>query len=903
MRTTTRALLVIGLALAVAACADDGGITGPGTTMLVPTTSPDGAPAPIAYTDGDFAPADWETIVLTGGSGGTVTATTDASGGNPGAYRRIQIVHNGVTGGVRSQVVTFQRRVGAVHDPATDGAIASIDYAEDRILIYCAFACDGQNTGPAVRQDGEVYVAIAGNTSYYDVNGVWGGLTASGLTATSFGHVDAGVPGMLDPTVHPDFSAAGAPLEIGFFRWTTHTGPSPDTRTAGLDNWSLTLNLVAPPPPPPPPPPADATAVELPRTGQLATFHTGDDGDVQAGVPWPSPRFTDHGDGTVTDHLTGLMWTKDAYRAGERLTWQDALDYVAGMNAASDLGYADWRMPNANELESVLDYGHERPVLPTGQPFQNLQGIGLAEGSIEQYAYWSSTVVINPGLGPNTVVAVDMALGRAAPAGRFSIERNVWAVRTAGTGAIDLPRTGWDTSFAAGDDGDLQNGVEWPEPRFTDNGDGTVIDRLTGLVWAREPIIAADGFGYTWDDAFTVIAGLNTDGSLAGHDDWRMPNVRELRSLTDYTRTEPALPDGHPFDASHIAHVWTSTTGAGFHLGEAWMVSFGTTRTDHEPKATRNTVWPVRGPVESPPPPEDTDGDGVPDVDDNCPTIPNPAQTDTDGDGAGDACDVNLPPVLDAGGPYSGLEGSPIAFNATATDPENDPLSFYWDFDDGTDATGPAPTHAYTDDGSYHVTVRVADVYGNLTEYITTVAIANVAPAVSAIPDATLLQGETYSAAGSFTDPGADTWQGTVDYGDGSPALFLGLAGGAFSLQHAYADAGFFTVTVTITDDDGGAGTGTAAVQVLTPAQAARALADAVADLVAAGTLSRGNGNALTSKLDAAQRQLQRGNTRAGANQLQAFINQVEALRRSGRIPASAADQLIADARRILGAI
>ncbi len=52
-------------------------------------------------------------------------------------------------------------------------------------------------------------------------------------------------------------------------------------------------------------------------------------------------------------------------------------------------------------------------------------------------------------------------------------------------GTVDLPRTGQTTSYATGDDGDLQVGVDWPLPRFTDNNNGTVTDNLTGLIWLK----------------------------------------------------------------------------------------------------------------------------------------------------------------------------------------------------------------------------------------------------------------------------------------------------------------------------------------------------------------------------------------------------------------------------------
>jgi len=116
-----------------------------------------------------------------------------------------------------------------------------------------------------------------------------------------------------------------------------------------------------------------AGSVQLPQTGQKTCYDingvvilcpgTGQDGDIQAGVAWPNPRFIDNSDGTVTDQLTGLMWTQDGNAPGPAVcspaitkTWQGALDYVACLNTNAYLGYTDWRLPNVNELESYQLY-------------------------------------------------------------------------------------------------------------------------------------------------------------------------------------------------------------------------------------------------------------------------------------------------------------------------------------------------------------------------------------------------------------------------------------------------------------------------------------------------------------------------------------------------------------------
>ncbi len=158
-----------------------------------------------------------------------------------------------------------------------------------------------------------------------------------------------------------------------------------------------------------------------------------------------------------------------------------------------------------------------------------------------------------------------------------------------------VPKTGQTTSDATGDDGDLEMGVEWPSPRFTDNGDGTVTDNLTGLVWLEN----ANCFGTrNWTGALSDANGLATgscgltDGSSAG--DWRLPNVRELQSLIDYGVDFPALPDGHPFTGVESTTYWSSTANA-YYTSYAWSVYLSFGSVSYGSMSNTYYVWPVRG--------------------------------------------------------------------------------------------------------------------------------------------------------------------------------------------------------------------------------------------------------------------------------------------------------------------
>lgn len=169
----------------------------------------------------------------------------------------------------------------------------------------------------------------------------------------------------------------------------------------------------------------------------------------------------------------------------------------------------------------------------------------------------------------------------------------------------EVPRTGQTTSYATGDDGDLEKGKPLPSPRFTDNGDGTVTDNMTGLIWLKN----ANCFGQeTWADALTDCNDLAsgtcglTDGSVAG--EWRLPNIRELHSLIHYGFHFPALcdaagtgqwTDGDPFSGVHTGQYWTSTTMESLTY-LAFSVNVYPGLVVDPDKTESHYVWPVRGP-------------------------------------------------------------------------------------------------------------------------------------------------------------------------------------------------------------------------------------------------------------------------------------------------------------------
>ena len=174
-----------------------------------------------------------------------------------------------------------------------------------------------------------------------------------------------------------------------------------------------------------------------------------------------------------------------------------------------------------------------------------------------------------------------------------------------------VPKTGQTTCYnntllqacpAAGfprQDGELKKGVAWPSPRFTDNGNGTVTDNLTGLMWMKDANAGNDCAGAdvgteTWATALASAAACNTGAGYAGQTDWRLPNLREMLSLIDYGRSGPALPGGHPFTNVQLGYYWTSTTVAST-PSSVWVVGTSGGFMDYGGKTFLQYVWMVRG--------------------------------------------------------------------------------------------------------------------------------------------------------------------------------------------------------------------------------------------------------------------------------------------------------------------
>ena len=353
--------------------------------------------------------------------------------------------------------------------------------------------------------------------------------------------------------------------------------------------------------------PSLAGVVSLPQTGQTTSYGPGDDGAVQAGLAWPTPRFTDNGDGTLTDNLTGLMWMKDAdsltssgyvsgYTPPVLQSWKQSFDFVDQLNSGAfsnitgyTAHYTDWRVPNVNELESLLKADSAQYTWLNQAGFVNFR---------QDEAYYTSTT-----LAGDTTQAwvVRMNCGMIFYVSKGDSSMHVEPVRGISNGPAKVWQTGQTQVYNPGDDGDNAihgYGATWDaSTRFTGNADATVTDTLTGLIWPKVASVAATD----WADAMTYVQSLNSSAFL-GYSDWRLPNRKELRSVIDYSQTNPPLPAGNPFDFP-VEDYWTSSNDS-VHPNNFWYAAmdYGTEQPGPNGPAYLYAVWPVRGGVNDAPP-------------------------------------------------------------------------------------------------------------------------------------------------------------------------------------------------------------------------------------------------------------------------------------------------------------
>ena len=257
--------------------------------------------------------------------------------------------------------------------------------------------------------------------------------------------------------------------------------------------------------------------------------------------------YEDNGDGTITDLVTGLMWQKDM---GEKKSFDSAKASTSNFSLA---GYNDWRIPTIKELYSLIQFtgvnggSPESSILFINDAYF-LQPWGDTEAG-ERYIdaqTWSSTQYVGTTMNHNeTVFGVNFVDGRIKgypmnkPGSSIPNEMYFRLVRG-------------NSSYGIND--------------FVDNGDGTVSDLATGLMWQQ----ADDGIARNWEEALAYAESLEH----AGYGDWRLPNAKELHSIVDYSRA----PD---VTGSPAIHLLFSCTEIEDPLGNAGQYPYYCTGTTH----------------------------------------------------------------------------------------------------------------------------------------------------------------------------------------------------------------------------------------------------------------------------------------------------------------------------------
>lgn len=163
--------------------------------------------------------------------------------------------------------------------------------------------------------------------------------------------------------------------------------------------------------------------------------------------------FASNGDGTVTDHATGLMWSQDD--SGSGMTWEEALAWAQAANSQGYLGYDDWRLPNAKELHSIVDYSRSPDTTGSASidPVLNATQITNVNGEADYGFYWSSTTHLSQNGSAGHGVYIAFGRGLGSMDGTHVID-----VHGAGCQRSD-PKTGDEADYPSwghGPQGDLQ---------------------------------------------------------------------------------------------------------------------------------------------------------------------------------------------------------------------------------------------------------------------------------------------------------------------------------------------------------------------------------------------------------------------------------------------------------------
>ena len=290
------------------------------------------------------------------------------------------------------------------------------------------------------------------------------------------------------------------------------------------------------------------TIKKLPDTGQNTSYTNtfGEDNDYSINTEKFSVK-----NGIVIDSITTLNWQQTD---GGEMLFDNAKNYCDTLTFG---GFTDWRLPHPDEAFSILNFQTPSPAINSKY---------FTKTGAEYW--WTSALQVNDA----TKAWVTNAGGGIG---------NHLKTETISAGGIKkfhtrcVRETQISVTITA---------------RFLDNGDGTILDRLTDLTWEK----SINQTAVTWEDAILYSEGL----TLGGNSDWRLPNVKEIKSLSDENKVQPSV-NNTMFSGVTITKYWSSTSLPN-QTTKAWYLDNNFGITTYDVKTATHSVWAVRGGTSSP---------------------------------------------------------------------------------------------------------------------------------------------------------------------------------------------------------------------------------------------------------------------------------------------------------------
>ncbi len=460
-------------------------------------TSPGGTPSPTSYTLGDIFKKITTNVSATLGNHSLTPTTTPQS-----TYDSLTSIYNAIPTFYAGDFLassTYFGVTGSIGVRAGNTTVVTSATSSNTLIL----------TPPVGYYDGTVTVSTS--TTYFDSTNIKNGITVFGITGT-FGSGGGGTPTILNKTL-------------------VRTGQTLCYNAAGAI---------------------------------IACAGTGQDGELLRGV---ARSYTDNGNGTISDNATGLMWQKCTVGLSDNNCSTGSattIDFATATSTCAGLslgGFSNWRVPNIRELMSIVDFSVAAPTI-NGTYFPNTPSnwfrtsttyifgrpssfeISFEEGIISWRNFTGLNSVRCVRTDPSPPSPPTTQLGQTGQAACFDYDSGK-EISCVGTK----------------EDAETLDGAA---RSYTDNGNSTITDNTTGLMWQKCPGGYVGAFCEDFDNSYSYPFWINAPAKCAsattgGHNDWRMPNIIELLSLTDSIQYE-GEPDTKYFPNTHNKDFMSNTS-------------------------------------------------------------------------------------------------------------------------------------------------------------------------------------------------------------------------------------------------------------------------------------------------------------------------------------------------------